>query len=296
MNNNLKRIIAVIAVLALAITVFACGKPQNNPPTATDAALTTEAILTTEAPTAATTVPEETTAVSETAALLQAYYDDNYNSANSGRAIRDFNGDGQDEMLVASYIASPTHMMVDYSLLYFKVSNGAVTEADRFSGADVETDGFPAADETIVDPSLFSGAPDGAEELTVHVSGSGHIACLFYYKMNNWSVSYLILSVKDDKLTVEQHLWDPGYTSGMGLYTYDSYFGSENKPEKLFETDWTDVDADSRYDSYWAALEGELGGYGFTFEQYRETGDPGSFTQKGQVADGATPVLDYKNF
>ena len=296
MQNKLKRLIAVIAVLALALTVASCGKPEHDPVTATDATLPTEetAAATTEP---AETVPSTTNAASENAALLQAYYEDNFNTANTGRAIRDLNGDGQEEMLVVTHIESPTNMLIDYTLQYFKVIDGAVTEADRFSGTTAETDGFPYADE-IADSSLFSGASDGAEELTVHVSDSGYIACLFYYKMDNWSVSYLILSVKDDKLTVEQHLWDPGYTSGLGLYTYDSYFDREGEPEKLFVSEWSDVDPDSRYDSYWTALEETLGGYGFTFEPYRETGEREGFKQKGQVAaaDGTELALDFCNF
>ena len=297
MQNKLRKIIAVIAVLALAASLAACGQPKGDPSTATDATVPSDTAAATTEPEATLPSATDADAASETATLLQAYYEANYNPANSGRGIRDLNGDGQDEMLVATYMESPTNMLMDYTLIYFRVIDGAVTEADRFSGSGAETNGFPPASETVADSSQSSGAPNGAEELTVHISDSGYIACLFYNMVDNWNVSYLVLSVKNEKLTVEQHLLDPGYTSGLGLYTYDSYYGGESGPEKLFATESSDADADSRYDSYWTALEETLGGYGFTFEPYRETGDREGFKQKGQVAtDGTELLLDFRNF
>ena len=129
MKHTAKRILACAAAAALIFTLTACAKKQSGPEAGRPTE--TETLSLPEYPTAAPSsepVPDEP----DPYALLQAYYNDNFDPAFSAPAIRDFDGDGQIEMLVAAYSESATHMMAGYSLTCFRLSGAAVEQTDRF--------------------------------------------------------------------------------------------------------------------------------------------------------------------
>lgn len=291
MKNLFVKGTALTLTAALTLMLAACGGKTSD--SAETQAAGADAQATADASEAETTeATEETFPEIDT---LQAYYDGNFDPANSGCGFLDFDEDGAKEMIVADYTESPTHMLTGFTLYHYKVSNGEVAETDRFT-VDSETyQGFLPAQDSV---AAGMEEPDGGEELMVYLDQNKTILCNLYERMNNWSVRYMRFTVQQDKFVLEKHLWDPGETSGLSISDYDTYFGAAYDP--LYEEAY-DVPGDSEgqgsYDSYLAVLEGEIGG-GYQWRQYHGAHAYTDAITKGEVlpGDAANLILNFKNY
>lgn len=196
---------------------------------------------------------------------LEAYFKENYSSKNSDKHIYDFNGDGKKEMLVVECNVSEKNILTSCDLYLITESDGKAKLSSSYK----------------INNSIFSEYPifinvgeDSLEWLKqyieVYVNSSGYISCNIYEQYQGCVVNYFIFDISNNELNVKQHLLDPGYTSGIGLYYYDIYIDDYKKAE-LYGEEMGQKSGE--YSSYIVALNKTIGNYGFTFSQSKSVGD-----------------------
>lgn len=280
MKNMFFKGVALTLTAALTLLFAACGGKTSD---SADAQETANAVET-----ESTAAQEETSPEND---MLQAYYDGNFDPALSGCGFPDFDEDGKNEMFVAEYKANSADKTALLSLIYYRVADGAVEEADRYA-IDFAEDILSS------DALLYEGdSPDGAGELMVYLNGST-ILCNLYGKMNNWYIDYIQFAVKDDKIVLERHLEDNGETSGLSILDRGStLFEEEDVPYvPLFSRD--DLgNVTGTYDSYAAVLKGEFNS-SLKWEQFHAAESYDDGITKGQIVpdDATNLILDLKNF
>ena len=221
--------------------------------------------------------------------LLREAYTAQYSAETSGRLIRDLNADGVPEMIVGSFEQTARGWITAYTVSYYKISNDAALLTDRFTVDNDRFDHFffvyDGEDET------YTG-----EALQICANDAGYILCNFYTKVDNTVESFLLLHAENDTLQPVQHLWDPGYTSGFGIYTYEGYHSDDYGNGILFELGTLGEEDRGKYSSCQAALDGELGVYGFTFGPLFGKMPIGDTDQKNQTlpSDTVTQLLFYR--
>ena len=130
------------------------------------------------------------------------------------------------------------------------------------------------------------------QNIRVYVNNAGNIALNYYSGLDGSACEYLMIVIENDTLFVSEHLIDPGYTSGTGLFEARTYY---TEGEFLFEIDPEtyngkpvgdafDYDSVKVDEEYLAALNKVMGPYGYIYENRRYTKNGGDV--RGYVVEG----------
>lgn len=293
------RIMSGIMACLMLVSFTACGKGQVQEDETKANVTIAEAETTSEAlTTVAETKAETTTAVKQSdktvsASTLEGFFEANYKGENCANTCFDFDKDGQKDMLVTKRtVVKNTDVAESYEIMLVKMKNNSAYVADTFTVSDekMENYGVFLSD----DVSMNTYAPQYIE---TYINPNGYIICNCFSKLNAWFAHYIVLEVKDGKFAVKKHLLDPGYTSGNGIYYYESY-----PEDSLYGFEVPDYYG-GKYKSYKSAVDNELGIYGFEFtecgfdgadeenETWRKIGEKYRVKDTGNV----TKVYTYRN-
>ena len=224
--------------------------------------------------------------------LLTAAFDESCGAETlAGYYISDLDTDGTDDMVVAVAAVNSAKHVVSVRLSGYTVENGqAVQKASFTIGPDVYDGMFG---EINTPPSVENG--DWAERLEIYVNDAGYISVNTDFRMNEWSAHYLLLRYRYGQLAEVAHLYDPGYTSGTGLYEYAAYSSDDSAVRDagcLYYADYEGVQG--RYTDYVTAINQEFAMYGFTFAAGE---GPAGRDVPAHVAEGtgAVPLIRFRN-
>ena len=224
--------------------------------------------------------------------LLAAAFDESCGGETlAGYYIADLDTDGTDDMVVAVAAVNSAKHILSVRLYGYTVENGqAVQKASFTIGPDVYDGMFG---EINTPPSVENG--DWAERLEIYVNDAGYISVNTDFRMNEWSAHYLLLRYRYGQLAEVAHLYDPGYTSGTGLYEYAAYSSDDSAVRDagcLYYADYEGVQG--RYTDYVTAINQEFAMYGFTFAAGE---GPAVRDVPAHVAEGtgAVPLIRFRN-
>ena len=94
------------------------------------------------------------------------------------------------------------------------------------------------------------------------------------------------------KISEMQHLLDPGFTSGVGLYYYNGY-NDDYKSAELFSEDEMGK-IEGKYSSYKEALDAEIGKYGFVWKKSNDNSSALSYDV--DLTDGVEEIYKIKMY
>lgn len=198
-------------------------------------------------------------------ATLEAFYAENYEGEKSGKLIRDFDSDGTDDMIAVTFEAYETGCCKDLSVHYVKINEGSAREVDLLS--------FELEDRPFI----------VREYMEIYASEDPYLMFNILTKYDGYEAEYRLLKITEDSIDVENHLFDPGYTSGVGLYFKEDY--PENYDTKALYG--LEIEQEyGKYDSYKAAIDAELGFYGFEWKRWPDA-DQNDVTQEKYIVDSA---------
>ena len=174
--------------------------------------------------------------------------------AENAAAAADYDDDGQLETVTIDYHYTKDLIVDGITLTYFD-------EGEAADSLTIDNRSFPefpvfASDYDGYYPGYFADLENEAGEICINCS----------ILMDAVSSHYFVFDVENGKLKTEAHLLDPGYSSGTGLYMYEDYNKDNMEALALYGVDDFNKSY-GKYDSYLAALEGELGKYGFQWKK-----------------------------
>lgn len=247
----MKKIITILLVVLMLFTFSACAdKAEENKPDKS---------------------AEETE-------ILEAFYSEYHEDEKSAKFIRDFDGDGTEDMIVCDYVAWENMYIRQLDIYYVKL-NGRKTE--------------------VVDHYSFQGewgeAPYGdAEHVELYINENSQLLLNVLSRWDGIQGHFKLLKIGENEITEEKHLFDPGYSSGLGLFYYDNYFNHYDETEPLYEAGVETVEG--IYPTYKEALEGELGIYGFSWKLW-EMADKNDLSSEKYVVEPTEKVeLIFENY
>ena len=201
------------------------------------------------------------TSVQNTDFALDLYYRKNFNSKSSGKYTFDFNKDGKNEMLVTDYSLSSKGVLSSCNLYLLSENSGSVKVIGTYK---INNSTFANYSVFIDEPSEYN-----RQYFEVYANKKGYVSCNIFQLIQGCSGHYLIFDLSKNSFNLKQHLLDPGYTSGTGLYYYDGYT-TDYESAELFDEEIGYVTG--KYLSYSEALEKELGVYGFSYTPNQSIG------------------------
>lgn len=247
----MKKIITILLVVLMLFTFSACAdKSEENKPDKS---------------------AEETE-------ILEAFYSEYHEDEKSAKFIRDFDGDGTEDMIICDYVAQENMYIRQLDIYYVKL-NGKKTE--------------------VVDHYSFQGewgeAPYGdAEHVELYINENSQLLLNVLSRWDGIQGHFKLLKIGENEITEEKHLFDPGYSSGLGLFYYDNYFNHYDETEPLYEAGVETVEG--IYPTYKEALEGELGIYGFSWKLW-EMADKNDLSSEKYVVEPTEKVeLIFENY
>lgn len=198
-------------------------------------------------------------------AILDAFFDENYEGKKSGKLIRDFDGDGTEDMIAVTFEAYETGYCKELGVHYVKINEGSACEADLLR--------FELEDRPFI----------VREYMEIYAGEKPYLMFNILDKYEGYGAEYRLLKITGDRIYVEKHLFDPGYTSGIGLYFKEDY--PENYDTKALYG--LEIEHEyGKYDSYKAAIDAELGLYGFEWMRWPNA-DQNDVTQEKYIVDSA---------
>ncbi|MGN1478897.1 MAG: hypothetical protein ACI4XH_03950 [Acutalibacteraceae bacterium] len=241
-----KALISILAII-IAFSFVACGGETNNSNNESQSST------------------QETTPVSQTTETktikLDEYYSSNFDKDSSGRIIKDIDSDGVDDMIVCEIKCIDEKIITDCNIYYFGVENGEVMQYDKFTVNNTYCDDYYAF---YGEDTLFF-AENGGQLVEVYQGENGYICCKIAICYESWAAHYILLKAENKKISEVQHLLDPGFTSGVGLYYYNGY-SDDYESVELFSEDEMGK-KEGKYSSYKEALDAEIGKYGFGWKK-----------------------------
>lgn len=202
------------------------------------------------------------------AELLELYYKNNYNSKYSGKYINDFDGDGTEEMVVAESKISKYITLTECDLYLVTVKNGKAQVSDKY---EVSNAVFERMFIDINEENKDGWLEHYRQYTEAFVTSKGYISLNITNALQGCATDYFLLEIRNDKISLKQHLLDPGYTDGSeGLYYYDGYY-SRFEDSMVYEKDVMGQKY-GKYQSCIEALNGTVGVGGITFEQKENSG------------------------
>lgn len=222
---------------------------------------------------------------SEVAAVFQEYYEKNFDPACSGKLIGDFNGDGKSELVTVSYVKNENGFLENYIVAYYRIKNGAMIR--DWNVIDSSRPGFPSPFE-ISDAEKQTGGNSvkTEESLQIYANDKGYFcAVLAIQKGDCLTASYIVFTIEDEQVTVVRNLFEPGEDPAPVLYAYEDYFGSDASKNALY----AENGSGNPYPDYIAALNAEIGSYGFVWTQNENRPGSPAFLARGQITE-AEPV------
>lgn len=256
-----RKILSALMACILLFSVAACSKSTSE-----DEPITTAQADLTEKETSQTTQPETTVSESQNVkkdneTILKDYFTANSKSGKCAYTLFDFDKDGQKDMLLTKQsFVGQTDITEQYDLILVKTKDNAAYIADTFSISDKEFEDYAVFLSS--DAEYYKSDTDYPQYVETYINSNGYIACNCFTRLNSWGVHYFVIEVKNDKFSVKQHLLDPGGTSGNGVYYYDAY-----PEDSLYGFEVPDYHG-GKYKSYKAALDNEIGIYGFEYEPF----------------------------
>lgn len=204
--------------------------------------------------------------------------------AEEAAAFADYDDDGEFEYIEIDCHYTPDMIVDGITLTYFD-------ENEPVDSLSIDNTKFPAFP---VFASDLDGYHPGYFEYISNDTGKICVSCNIL--IDAVFSNYFVFSVENGKLKQEAHLLDPGYTSGTALYYYDDY-GKENMESLALYGKGDFNQTYGKYDSYLAALEGELVQYGFRWEQTKSVFERTICyaLESIQVADGYTYPVCISN-
>ena len=213
--------------------------------------------------------------------ILEAFYSEYYEGEKSGKLIRDFDGDGITDMIAVTADFYENGYFKDINVRYVKINEDAAREIDLLKIERPEKE--------------YSGEGvtySYSEDIEFYANDKDYIMFNILSRYEGVSADYRLLKVSADSIEIEKHLYDPGYSSGLGLYFYEDY------PENYDTNALFDQEVSykfGKYDSYKEAIETELGVYGFKWKLWDGT-DPDDFVTEKYVVDPTEGAhLIFKN-
>ena len=194
---------------------------------------------------------------------LDEYYSNTFDTSSSSSSIKDIDGDGVNDMIVCEikYLEEHEAIITDCNIYYIGVENGEVIQYDKFTVNNTYSDAYCTF---YSEDSLFY-AEKGGQIVEVYKGENGYICCKTAICYESWSAHYILLKAENKKISEVQHLLDPGFTSGVGLYYYNGY-NDDYKSAELFSEDERGQ-KEGKYPSYKEALDAEIGKYGFVWKK-----------------------------
>ena len=202
--------------------------------------------------------------------ILEAFYSEYYEGEKSGKLIRDFDGDGITDMVAVTGDFYENGYFKDINVRYVKINEDSAREIDLLK---IERPEKEYSDEDVT--CSYS------EDIEFYANDEDYIMFNILSRYEGVSADYRLLKVSADSIEIEKHLYDPGYSSGLGLYFYEDY------PENYDTNALFDQEVSykfGKYDSYKEAIETELGVYGFKWKLWDGT-DPDDFVTEKYVVD-----------
>lgn len=194
---------------------------------------------------------------------LDEYYSNTFDTSSSSANIKDIDGDGVKDMIVCEikYMDEHESIITDCNIYYIGVENGEVIQYDKFTVNNTYCDDYYAF---YGEDNLFF-AENGGQLVEVYQGENGYISCKIAICYESWAAHYILLKAENKKMSEVQHLLDPGFTSGVGLYYYNGY-NDDYKSAELFSEDEMGQ-KEGKYPSYKEALDAEIGKYGFVWKK-----------------------------
>ena len=303
MKTTLLRLCCCILIAALLAAFAGCGTTAAPNETTASAAESTAAEQTAEAAEAAseTTAEAESVTDEEEEGSRPDVTTAAKNLTDKTREYKaDLNHDGEDETLrfilgknangtfgafVIEYYDADGEKLDTFDLDRVYLSYDDPTLPERNEENDlVFGDSFAQAERSEL-RSL-------RQNIRVYVNNAGNIAVNYYHGIDGNACEYLMLVIENDTFFVSEHLIDPGYTSGVGLYEARTYF---TEGECLFEigdgkyngkpvADDFDYDSVAIGEEYLGALNKVMGPYGYIYDNRRYTKNGGDV--RGYVTEG----------
>ena len=270
----MKKLFISILAIIIAFSFAACGNKTNN--------LNNES----QSSTQATTPLSQTT---ETKTIkLEKYYSSKFDKDSSGRIIKDIDSDGIDDMIVCEIKYMDEHIITDCNIYYFGVENGEVIQYDKFTVNNTYCDDYYAF---YGEDTLFF-AENGGQLVEVYQGENGYICCKIAICYDSWAAHYILLKAENKKISEMQHLLDPGFTIGVGLYYYNGY-NDDYKSAELFSEDEMGK-IEGKYSSYKEALDAEIGKYGFVWKKSNDNSSALSYDV--DLTDGVEEIYKIKMY
>lgn len=167
---------------------------------------------------------------------LDAYYKQYFNSNKSNKYVFDFNKDGKNEMLVVDYSLSSKGVLSSCNLYLISANN---ENAEVVSTYKINNDNFIDY-HVFIDDSFVDDVNDSRKQyFEVYVNEKGYVSCNVFQRFNGCFGHYLIFDLSKNNFNLKQHLLDPGYSSGTGLYYYSGYT-TDYKSAELFDEELYD--------------------------------------------------------
>ena len=153
----------------------------------------------------------------------------------------------------------------------------------------------------VVDSYSFEGNfgdfPYGnAEHIELYVNENSQLLLNVLSKWDGIQGDFILLKIGENQITEEKHLFDPGYSSGLGLFYFDNYFNHYDETEPLYEYKAGVETFRGIYPSYKEALESELGIYGFSWKLSEMSDINDSTSEKYVVEPTENVELIFENY
>ena len=248
----MKKIVAILLVALMSFTLVACGNNEANQPEASN----------------------------ETIEILNAAYAVFCEGKKSAKFIRDFDGDGTEDMIVCNYKEWENKFIERLDIHYIKLNGKKAEVVDSYSFE-----------------GNFGDFPYGnAEHIELYINENSQLLLNILSKWDGIQGNFILLKIDENQITEEKHLFDPGYSSGLGLFYYDNYFNHYDETEPLYNYEAGVEIFSGTYPSYKEALESELGIYGFSWKLSEMSDINDSTSEKYVVEPTENVELIFENY
>ena len=248
----MKKITAILLAALMLFALAACGSTEENNPEKSNEAIK----------------------------ILNTAYAEYCEGQKSAKYIRDFDGDGTEDMIICNYKELENKFIERLDIHYVKLNgeNAEVVVTYSFEG---EWKDFPHGE---------------AEHTELYINENSQLLLNILSKWDGIQGNFILLEIGENQITEEKHLFDPGYSSGLGLFYYDNYFNHYDETEPLYDYEAVVEISKGIYPSYKEALEAELGIYGFSWK-LSEMSDINDLISEKYVVDPTEKVeLIFENY